>query len=65
MVKVKVETEDGGEVGGGGASGEGIDRGMMVVVGGVTMTVVAEEEVMGVAADRDRVGRAVVANERA
>ena len=64
----EVETPEGGEVEGGGAAGEAVEWGAVVGGGdgaggvGVPVAVVAEEEVVGGAADGDGLGAAVVAD---
>lgn len=62
----QIEAPSGGEVEGGGASGEGVDGGATVGGGGgavgVPVAVLAEEEVVGVAAAGDGLRGAVVAD---
>lgn len=62
-----METPEGSKLGGRGASGEAFDGDAMVRDGGVSVpiAVLAEDEVVGVAADGDRAGGTVIADLRA
>lgn len=68
---MEIEAQQGGELERGGAAGEAIERGAIVCGGdraatvGVPIALVAENEVVGGAADGDGLGRAIITDLRA